>query len=527
MALVDAASEPPDGSFDHALSKRRYQVRRRDGQMWHRELLMTKGSQEVLLQEFPVKHVVGSGRFSRTYLAEVDGFVVESPITWYAATRAWGMSPGYDKAEAIGFERPATQQCLACHAGRTEMADRSVHRLRVIEAPIGCERCHGPGSLHIETHAAAGPTKDTPDYTIVNPARLSRDLAEAVCQQCHLQIAATVFSRGKDPTDFRPGLPLAASRQDYTLAFPDAPMTVVGHVEQMHLAACYRASPKFTCTTCHSPHGEPPPEKVVAHYRGVCLGCHQSGQCTVDANQRQRQSPDNDCVHCHMPKTPTDIPHLAFTHHRIGIHDPADASRRAANAHGPGTLKPFLDLSGLSDADRARSLALAYVDLANQDGDASSREHHQREALRRLADISGAGQGDSAVASSIAAMRLRLGQPGYAPFARAALADPTLAGQERSDALAALATAQFEEGRYADAIATINTLTQSRRESRYWVMLAQIERTRGDVERMKLALDQAVAIDPGLGSVHQQLAEFYRWKNDEGRARYHELRAGP
>jgi len=49
MAAVDLAREPPDASFDHPLSKRRYQVRRQDGQLWHRELLLTAGKDEVLL----------------------------------------------------------------------------------------------------------------------------------------------------------------------------------------------------------------------------------------------------------------------------------------------------------------------------------------------------------------------------------------------------------------------------------------------------------------------------------------------
>src|SRR5438132_4359582 len=49
MAEVDLAREPIDASFDHAKSKRRYQVVRKDGQMWHRELLLSAGLPEVPL----------------------------------------------------------------------------------------------------------------------------------------------------------------------------------------------------------------------------------------------------------------------------------------------------------------------------------------------------------------------------------------------------------------------------------------------------------------------------------------------
>src|SRR5262249_23088092 len=59
MALVDPAREPPDAAFDHPPSKRRYQVQRREGQLWHRELLLGGGTKEVLLAEHPLKYVVG------------------------------------------------------------------------------------------------------------------------------------------------------------------------------------------------------------------------------------------------------------------------------------------------------------------------------------------------------------------------------------------------------------------------------------------------------------------------------------
>src|SRR6266540_1211181 len=43
MAEIDPMREPADAVFDHVLSKRRYQVTRKDGQLWHRELLLSGG----------------------------------------------------------------------------------------------------------------------------------------------------------------------------------------------------------------------------------------------------------------------------------------------------------------------------------------------------------------------------------------------------------------------------------------------------------------------------------------------------
>src|SRR5205823_11143765 len=210
MAAVDPAKEPADATYDHALSKRRYQVYRRDGKMWHRELLSAPGAAEVTLAEFPLDYVVGSGRHSRTYLCEADGFMVESPATWYTSKQAWAMSPGYDRPNQRGFDLAVGMDCLICHAGRVEAVDGTLHRMKVIEPAIGCERCHGPGSLHTNRHRGRPPgerLRET-DYTIVNPGHLPRELAESVCQQCHLRPTAAVLARGRGWGDFRPGLPL-------------------------------------------------------------------------------------------------------------------------------------------------------------------------------------------------------------------------------------------------------------------------------------------------------------------------------
>ena len=238
------------------------------------------------------------------------------------------------------------------------------------EAAISCERCHGPGALHVERHSKPGPaasTADGFDDTIVNPAHLSRDLAEAVCQQCHLRSDASVLPRGRKLGDFRPGLPMEDFLHEFRLDTPDDDMTVVGHVEQMHLSRCYQGSETFTCLTCHNPHDEPSPDRREAYYKGSCLQCHQPEACKVDPALRHIRSPSNNCVQCHMPTSATEIPHLAFTHHRVGIHEPRKATGSpGARPADLADLEPVLDLSRVGDIDRRRSLGLAYLKVADQ-----------------------------------------------------------------------------------------------------------------------------------------------------------------
>ncbi|HET6575102.1 MAG TPA: cytochrome c3 family protein [Fimbriiglobus sp.] len=525
MAEVDPAGEPPDAVFDHPPSGRRYQVRRRGGQLWHRELLLPPGPREVVLAEYPVRYVVGSGRHSRTYLVEIDGFLVESPVTWYTARRAWGMSPGYDTPHQGGFDRATGEGCLDCHAGRAEAIDRSLNRMRVTEAAIGCERCHGPGSIHVARHRDPAPLPPGEiDRTIVNPAKLPRELAEAVCQQCHLRSDATVIARGREASDFRPGLPLQAFRADYRVASADGPMMVVGHVEQLHLSRCYQQSNILTCLTCHSPHAEPTSEGRVAHYRDACLSCHAPDRCTVDPGRRQIESPDNDCTRCHMPTAPTEVPHLAFTHHRIGLHPPKKAPQAASAG---AELRPFLDLSHLGEIDRQRSLGLGYLEAANRSKDRDRATRFRDQALRLLSDVHAAGLRDPAAEVALGRLRFELGLPGAAGHASAALTDPGLAGDDRCTALFLLADDHAAQGRHREAVAVLRELTRLRRHPVDWLLLADCEGALGHQAAREEALTTAARINPRLWKVHQYLAEQYRQRGDHERAAWHQERAVP
>ena len=81
---IDLAVEPPEGEVLHELSGRRYRIYHQDGQMFHQERAMLDGREQVL-GDHPVRYVIGSGHHSRSYLVELEGFLYESPVTWYPA----------------------------------------------------------------------------------------------------------------------------------------------------------------------------------------------------------------------------------------------------------------------------------------------------------------------------------------------------------------------------------------------------------------------------------------------------------
>ena len=209
MAEIDLDREPADGELMHDLSGRRYQVERDGDALRHKEWLVRADGTEVPLSDYPVRYVVGSGRFAKTYLVEADGFLVESPLTWFAASHSWNMSPGYDAPVHASFHRNIAQECLLCHVGAVKTLDESHYRLQINELGVGCESCHGPSSLHEKRRQSDVQPKDSPDLTIVNPRHLPRELSEAICQQCHLNSDAQVPARGREAADFSSGVAFA------------------------------------------------------------------------------------------------------------------------------------------------------------------------------------------------------------------------------------------------------------------------------------------------------------------------------
>ena len=163
LVEVDPSAEPPDGAFDHALSGRSYRVYRRDNQLRHEEVVRAADGEELSRVDVPVRYRIGSGHFTRSYLVELDGFLHESPITWFASRNRWDMSPGYDFPKHWGFDRPILAGCVACHAGarrggRRHRASHHLSRaddwLRELPRP----RLASPG-------AAAGRTPGRPGRT--------------------------------------------------------------------------------------------------------------------------------------------------------------------------------------------------------------------------------------------------------------------------------------------------------------------------------------------------------------------------
>lgn len=269
-----------------------------------------------------VDYIVGSGQHTNSHIFNQNGYLYQAPITFYTQKHKWDLAPGFEKGANSRFQRMIQIECMSCHNGYPDFVANSQNKYVSLKMGIDCERCHGPGSLHVKEKQAGNivDTSKGPDYTIVNPRRLSPELQNNVCQRCHLQGIA-VLNDGKTFFDFHPGMKLSEVMNVFMPEYEGAQdkMIMASHVERMKKSQCYVQSGKMSCITCHNPHVS---VKFTprSQYLNACQSCHgtAAGQHQCSEKPEVRATKNNDCVTCHMPHNSSiDIPHVAVTDHFI------------------------------------------------------------------------------------------------------------------------------------------------------------------------------------------------------------------
>jgi len=526
-ALSDAPPRLEDARITDTPAGYVFQSRTTNQKLIHtEELELTQNAP----RDFEVAWTVGSGHFGHSFLTLAQGFLVQSPLTWYSTRNCWDLSPGYSGPDHYAFHRNISARCLWCHAGSLEIRDRNEYHVDIHEQAISCERCHGPGELHVAKHEqATTPEAADIDTTIVNPAHLSRQLAESVCEQCHLQGDAQVFARGSRFDDYRPGLPLAIFRQEFR-AERQGEMTVVGHVEQMHASLCYQKSSSLTCVTCHHPHQSRSAAEKMTAWRNACLSCHEPAAC--HAEQPARDAKADRCTDCHMPKSPTELPHVAFTHHRIGVHaelsQPAQSAdvgdspvARSSPRDAPTVtlLELTTPVDGIPDADQQRSRGLALLQLSLK-SDIPDGLRQARDAL--LAAWDGGAQ-DAAVAAGLARIAAEIGWTEKAlDWSGIALQLDSAPSEERVSALKIRGELTFNAGRYESALNDFKELTIARRDARHWFYRGMTEQNLNQTDNAIRSLRTSLEIDPRNPGAHAALAAILESLRDQAAAQHHQ-----
>jgi hypothetical protein len=344
--------------------------------------------------------ILGSGRVGHSYLFREGARLYQAPLSWYAGTGKWGLSPGFQRAGRLDLTRVIEPGCLNCHvSGERE--------------GITCERCHGEAEMHRRSAGKA---------PVVNPSKLATEERDSICAQCHLTGAARVAKYRADGKVWKPGEKLSDYSAVYLAAGEqgDGMVGVTSHFEKLSLSQCQvKSGTRMSCTTCHDPHREP--EEASAFFNAKCDACHENKPCP--------EAPKGNCIGCHMPKAAgRGVDHSSYTDHSIprrpGI--AREARRGAFDAFWPGR-----------DSARDQGVALAVL-----------QRFEQARAL--LEDAVGKTPGDVVAMSQLAQIHERGGRQAEA----AALYEKILAREPgHVTALVNLGVERVKKGRVEEAIA--------------------------------------------------------------------------
>lgn len=171
-----------------------------------------------------------------------------------------------------------TESCIPCHENHTRDFHTATHSAMKTDwsevGSLGCEACHGPGSIHVESGGTL--------QTIVNPGN-----SPDVCYRCHQDVrsrfglpshhpvAEEIFG-GHEVTcaschSSHKGPAIAESS---TLLFGVNEGCIACHPAQRGPYAFEHEAMREGCVICHQPHGSVNAKLLTERNGNLCLKCH-------------------------------------------------------------------------------------------------------------------------------------------------------------------------------------------------------------------------------------------------------------
>ncbi len=265
-------------------------------------------------QTYKIAYVFG-GNWNQHFEAQVGDAYYPTPMRWIVEDKQWTVKPFNDlwwiadgtpdgrpkKPEEMPKTKTGDATCDGCHTtGFSVNKDKDSGRWagRKIELGIGCEACHGPGSVHVKTKSKTD---------IVNPDKLNAIQQNQLCGQCH----SRVTNKQEKELSYQLGfVPCAIDLEQRVNFWTHASNPknfwaneFAGKNRQQYHDVQFGSHTKagVTCITCHDTHSA---KKGYAQLRAeknaLCVQCHKES-AEMYKNSAMAKA-ETGCVDCHMAR---------------------------------------------------------------------------------------------------------------------------------------------------------------------------------------------------------------------------------
>jgi predicted CXXCH cytochrome family protein len=286
--------------------------------------------------------LVRGGNWEQHYYAKVGDNLFPTPMRWVVADKAWrkkGYNPGYWWVYKDGQAIPRTPEefsdinyrsvevkCAGCHQVGFEPAydkDNGLWNGTRAEYGVGCEHCHGPGSLHNqEAKKAEENGVKLTETTIINPETDLTSLQQIqICATCHIRgnNSASLKKSGAKKSfgfqlGFLPGdqdlhdrfVPWTYFGEGKTKSFWPNNQNRKNRQQYLDFVQSKHFTEGITCNTCHSTMKTKADRDLRMAKEDICNSCHNENGTAKRPNKEMFTGSTMHmagvlCVDCHMP----------------------------------------------------------------------------------------------------------------------------------------------------------------------------------------------------------------------------------